>query len=58
VRSERLKKAVDLAYRTKFTTPGALKFVRGFHRPARRNTTTEFVPATARRPRSARAGRR
>lgn len=45
VRAERLKKAVDLAYRTKFNTPGALKYVRGFHRPSRRSTTTEFVPA-------------
>jgi hypothetical protein len=49
VRSERLKKAVDLAYRTKFNTPGALTYVRGFHRPSRRNTTTEFVPAAGRR---------
>jgi len=49
VKSERLKKAVDLAYRTKFNTPGALNYVRGFHRPSRRNTTTEFVPARARR---------
>ena len=48
VRSERLKKSVDLAYRTKFNTPGSLKYVRGFHRPSRRNTTTEFVPATRR----------
>ena len=44
VRSERLKSALDLAYREKFTTPGALAYVRGFHRPARRHTTTEFVP--------------
>jgi hypothetical protein len=44
VKSERLKKAVDLAYREKFNTPGALAYVRGFHRPSRRNTTTEFVP--------------
>src|SRR5262245_8810089 len=56
VRTKRLKKAVDLAYRTKSTPPGALKFVRGFHRPSRRNTTTEFVPAPARRSGS-RAGR-
>jgi hypothetical protein len=59
VRTERLKKAVDLAYRTKFNTPGALKYVRGFHRPARRNTTTEFVPDATRRYRSsARTGRK
>jgi hypothetical protein len=60
VRSERMKKAVDLAYRTKFNTPASLKYVRGFHRPSRRNTTTEFVPAgrsgSATRP--ARPGRR
>jgi hypothetical protein len=49
VRSERIKKVVDLAYRAKYDTPGSLKYVRGFHRPSRRNTTTEFVPATARR---------
>jgi hypothetical protein len=44
VKSERLKKAVDFAYREKFNTPGSLKYVRGFHRPSRRNTTTEMVP--------------
>src|SRR5262249_42750456 len=51
-RSERLKAAVDRAYATKFTTPGALKFVRGFKLPRRRNATIEFVPTG-----SARGGR-
>ena len=44
-RSERLKDAVDRAYTEKYTTPGALKYVRGFKRPQRRASTTELVPA-------------
>lgn len=43
-RSERLKAAVDRAYAEKYNTPGSLKYVRGFKRPTRRNTTTELVP--------------
>ncbi len=43
-RSERLKTAVDRAYREKFTTPWSLHFVRGFARKKRRDTTTELVP--------------
>ena len=43
-RSERLKDAVDLAYREKFNTPGSLHFVRGFKQKKRRDTTTELVP--------------
>jgi hypothetical protein len=43
-RSERLKAAVDAAYAAKYTTPASLKYVRGFRRPARRDTTTELVP--------------
>lgn len=45
VRSERIKAAVDRAYAEKYDTPGALKYVRDFHKPKRRDTTTEFVPA-------------
>jgi hypothetical protein len=44
VRSERLRDAIDKAYAAKFTTPGALKYVRGFRTPKRRNATVEFVP--------------
>jgi len=44
VRSERLRKAVDLAYAEKYNTPGSVKYVRGFRLPARRATTTELVP--------------
>lgn len=44
-RSERLKDAVDQAYREKFNTPGSQHFVRGFAHKKRRNTTTELVPA-------------
>lgn len=44
-RSERLKTAIDRAYREKFNTPGSQHFVRGFARSEkRRDTTTELVP--------------
>jgi hypothetical protein len=43
-RSERLKTAVDRAYRQKYNTPGSLHYVRGFARKKRRDTTTELVP--------------
>ena len=43
-RSERLKTAVDRAYRQKFNTPGSRHFVRGFAHKKRRDTTTELVP--------------
>ena len=43
-RSERLKKAVDLAYAEKYKTPASLKYVKGFRTARRRNTTTELVP--------------
>ena len=43
-RSERLKKAVDRAYRKKFPTPGSRQFVEGFKAKKRRDTTTELVP--------------
>jgi hypothetical protein len=43
-RNERVKAEVDAAYRARYITPGALKYVRGFKIPSRRNTTTEFVP--------------
>lgn len=43
-RSERLKTAIDRAYREKYNTPGSLHYVRGFARKKRRDTTTELVP--------------
>ena len=44
--TERMKSAVDDAYVEKYTTPGALKYVKGFARSKRRrDTTTELVPA-------------
>jgi hypothetical protein len=43
-RSERLKTAVDRAYRDKYNTPGSRHYVRGFARKKRRDTTTELVP--------------
>ncbi len=43
-KSERLKTAVDRAYRQKFSTPGSIHFVRGFAHKKRRDTTTELVP--------------
>lgn len=44
IRSERVKAAVDEAYRTKYHTPGAVQYVRDLCGPASRGTTTEFVP--------------
>ena len=41
---ERLQKAVDLAYKEKYTTPGSLVYVRGFARGRRRLTTMELTP--------------
>jgi hypothetical protein len=43
-RSERLMDAVDRAYREKYRTPGALKYVRDLTRSRCRGTTTELVP--------------
>lgn len=43
-KSERLKTAVDAAYARKYNTPASKKYVQGFKRPRRRNTTTELVP--------------
>ncbi len=43
-RSERLKKAVDRAYREKYNRPGSLIFVKGFRLKKRRDTTTELLP--------------
>ena len=43
--AERIKAAVDEAYATKYATPGAIKYVKGFARSKRRrDTTTELVP--------------
>src|SRR5438445_11990870 len=41
-RSERLKTAVDRAYREKYNTPSSLPFVRGFKQKKRREPTTEL----------------
>jgi hypothetical protein len=43
-RSERLKTAVDQAYREKFNTPGSRHYVLGLARKKRRDTTTELRP--------------
>lgn len=43
-RSERIRDAVERAYAEKYSTPGALKYVRGFRSPRRRETTMELVP--------------
>jgi hypothetical protein len=43
-RSERIRDAIERAYAEKYSTPGALKYVRGFSSPRRRDTTIEFVP--------------
>ena len=47
-RSERLKDAVSLAYRTKYDTPGSVKYVRDLSRPRCRATTSELVPRSPR----------
>ena len=46
-RSERLKDAVDVAYREKYNTPGSLHYVRGFKNKKRRDTTTELLPLSS-----------
>jgi hypothetical protein len=43
-RSERLKDAIDRAYREKYKTPGSIKFARDLGRAKSRATTTELVP--------------
>lgn len=43
-RSERLKDAIDQAYREKYPTPGSLRFVRDMCRTKSRDTTTELAP--------------
>ena len=43
-RSERLLDLVDQAYAEKYTTPGAIKFVKGFRSKGRRASTIELVP--------------
>lgn len=43
VRSERIRDAVERAYAAKYTTPGSLKYVRGFRSLRRRDATMEFV---------------
>ncbi|MGQ0642633.1 MAG: DUF2255 family protein [Gemmatimonadaceae bacterium] len=44
VRSLRVKAAVSKAYAAKYVTPASLKYVRGFARGRRRDTTTELMP--------------
>ncbi|RPJ54317.1 MAG: DUF2255 family protein [Acidobacteria bacterium] len=44
VANERVRDAVESAYAAKYSTPGSLKYVRGFRAPRRRDTTLEFVP--------------
>jgi hypothetical protein len=43
-RSERLLRAVDRAYREKYTTPASLTYVAGLSRGRRRASTMELVP--------------
>lgn len=44
VRGERLLQAIDRAYAAKYVTPASLKYVKGFARGRRRDTTTELSP--------------
>jgi hypothetical protein len=43
-RSERVRDAIEDAYTAKYSTPGSVKYVRGFRTARRRDTTLEFVP--------------
>ena len=43
-RGERLMDAIDLAYRTKYPTPGSRGYVEGFALAHRRATTIELLP--------------
>lgn len=43
-RSERLKDAVDEAYRKKYNTPGSIQYVRDLNGKKSKATTTELVP--------------
>lgn len=43
-RSARLKDAVSRAYKEKYRTPGSVKFVAGFARGRRKESTTELLP--------------
>ena len=44
-KGERIRDAVERAYAAKYSTPGSMKYVRGFRTPRRRDTTVEFIPA-------------
>jgi hypothetical protein len=44
VRGARLKEAVSKAYAEKYVTPASIKYVQGFARGKRRDTTTELLP--------------
>ena len=44
VRGEGVLAAVDKAYAAKYRTPASIKYVLGFARGKRRETTTELVP--------------
>ena len=43
-RSERIRDAVERAYAAKYTTPGSVKYVRGFRTRRRRDATMELRP--------------
>jgi hypothetical protein len=44
VRSARILRAVSAAYAEKYTTPASIKYVKGFARGKRLQTTTELTP--------------
>jgi hypothetical protein len=43
-RSDRLKSAVDRAYREKYDTPGSIQYVKDLCGKSSKDTTTELVP--------------
>jgi hypothetical protein len=44
VRSDRVKTAVSKAYAAKYVTPASIKYVKGFARGKRRDSTIELAP--------------
>jgi hypothetical protein len=43
-RGDRIRDAVERAYASKYSTPGSLRYVRGFRTARRRETTMELMP--------------
>jgi hypothetical protein len=44
IRSDRIRKAVDVAYLAKYNTPGSIRYAKDLGRVRSRETTTELLP--------------